>query len=168
VVTFPGKTKQVKMNKKYSPEELYNIAFANHKKNNLRDAEKFYKEAIKQNPNHLNSLFYLAGLFAQRKFFNDAKELFEKVIKINPNYPAASDNLCSIYKMLASISLKNKRMNDAKNFFEKVLTLNPDDLEANHEYGILLLKTNKHPEGLNYIKKGTGFIRFESGSYKII
>ena len=71
--------------KKITAEETFKLAFENHKKNNLQDAEKLYKEAIKQKPDHINSLFYLAGLLAQKKHFNEAKELFEKVIKINPN-----------------------------------------------------------------------------------
>ena len=73
------------MNKKKSViEDLFKSAFENHKKNNLEEAEKLYKDVIKQKPDHINSLFYLAGLLAQKKIFNEAKELFEKVIKLNP------------------------------------------------------------------------------------
>ena len=154
--------------KKISSEELFKHAFENHKKNNLEVAESFYKDAIKENPNHLGSLFYLGGLFAQKKLFNEARELFEKVHKINPKYPAVSDNLCAIYKMLASISSKKGKLIETKKIFEKFLNLNPNDLETNYKYGVLLLQINQHVEGLNYIKKGTGFIRFESASCKII
>ena len=52
--------------------------------------------------------------------------------------------------------------------FEKALTLNPNNEEINHGYGVLLLKLNSHAKGLDHIKKGTGFIRFSSESYKII
>ena len=157
------------MNKKKStPEDIFKLAFENHKKNNLKDAENLYKDAIKQKPNHINSLFYLAGLLAQKKNFNEAKELFEKVIKLNPEYPSAKDNLCSVYKMLANISSQNGDLLKAKKLFEKAMILNPGNQEISHGYGILLLKLNQHAKGLDYIRKGTGFIRFSSESYKII
>ena len=157
------------MNKKKSViEDLFKSAFENHKKNNLKDAENLYKDAIKQKPNHINSLFYLAGLLAQKKNFNEAKELFEKVIKLNPKFPSAKDNLCAIYKMLANISSQNGDLLKAKKLFEKAIIHNPDNQEINHGYGILLLKLNQHTKGLDHIRKGTGFIRFSPESYKII
>jgi len=154
--------------KKLSTEELFKLAFENHKKNNLQDAENLYRDVIKQKPDHINSLFYLAGLLTQKKNFNEAKELFEKVIKLNPKFPSAKDNLCAIYKMLANISSQNGDLLKAKKLFEKAIILNPDNQEISHGYGILLLKLNQHDKGLDYIRKGTGFIRFSSESYKII
>ena len=154
--------------KKLEAEDLFKLAFENHKKNNLQDAENLYKDVIKQKPDHINSLFYLAGLLAQKKFFIKAKEAFEKVIELNPKYPSANDNLCAIYRMLANISSKNGNLLEAKKLFEKALTLNPNNEEINHGYGVLLLKLNSHAKGLDHIKKGTGFIRFSSESYKII
>jgi len=154
--------------KKLGAEDLFKLAFENHKKNNLKDAENLYKDAIKQKPDHINSLFYLAGLSAQKKKFNEAKELFEKVVGLNPNYPSAKDNLCAVYKMIANILSQNGDLLEAKKLFEKALTLNPNNQEINHGYGVLLLKLNSHAKGLGHIKKGTGFIRFSSESYKII
>ena len=154
--------------KKLGAEDLFKLAFENHKKNNLEDAENLYKDVIKQKPDHINSLFYLAGLSTQKKKFNEAKELFEKVVGLNPNYPSAKDNLCAVYKMIANISSQNGDLLEAKKLFEKALTLNPNNEEINHGYGVLLLKLNSHAKGLDHIKKGTGFIRFSSESYKII
>ena len=154
--------------KKLTTEEIFKLAFENHKKNNLQDAENLYKDAIKQKPDHINSLFYLAGLLTQKKNFNEAKELFEKVVELNPKYPSAKDNLCEIYKMLTNISSQNGDLLKAKKLFEKAIILNPDNQEISHGYGILLLKLNQHDKGLDYIRKGTGFIRFSSESYKII
>jgi len=154
--------------KKLEAEDIFKLAFESHKKNNLQNAENLYKDAIKQKPDHINSIFYLAGLLAQKKNFNEAKELFEKVVELNPKYPSAKDNLCAIYKMLANISSRNGDLLEAKKLFEKALILNPNNQEINHGYGVLLLKLNSHAKGLDHIKKGTGFIRFSSESYKII
>ena len=56
----------------------------------------------------------------------------------------------------------------ARKFFEKIFTLDPNNLDSAHGYGVLLLKLNQHSKGLNYIRKGTSFIRFTPGDYKII
>ena len=70
--------------------------------------------------------------------------------------------------MLVNISSKNGNLLEEKKLFEKALTINPNNQEMNHGYGVLLLKLNQHVKGLDYIRKGTGFIRFSSESYKII
>ena len=154
--------------KKQTIKEIFNSAFENHKKNNLKIAENLYKEIIKIKPDHIDSIFYLAGLLTQKREFREAKELFEKVLKKNPKYPNVNNNLCAVYKILANISSKNGKLLEAKKFFEKIFTLDPNNLDTAHGYGVLLLKLNQHTKGLNYIRKGTSFIRFSSENYKII
>ena len=160
---------EIKMNKKKQPiKEIFNSAFENHKKNNLKIAENLYKEIIKIKPDHIDSIFYLGGLLTQKREFLEAKELFEKVVEINPKYPNINNNLCAVYKMLANISSINGKLLEAKKFFEKILTLDPNNLDSAYGYGVLLLKLNQHNKGLNYIRKGTSFIRFTPDDCKII
>ena len=64
--------------KKLTTEEIFKLAFENHKKNNLQDAENLYKDAIKQKPDHINSLFYLAGLLTQKKNLMKQKNYLKK------------------------------------------------------------------------------------------
>ena len=70
------------MNKKnLTVEELFFQALENHKKNNIQSAEIYYKEALKLNPNHFETNYYLGGLLAQTNDFVSAKSLFEKAIQ---------------------------------------------------------------------------------------
>ena len=157
------------MNKKNQTiKEIFNSAFENHKNNNFNIAENLYREIIKIKPDHIDSIFYLGGLLTKKREFHKAKELFEKVIEKNPKYPNVNNNLCAVYKILANISSKNGKLLEAKKFFEKILTLDPNNLDTAHGYGVLLLKLNQHSKGLNYIRKGTSFIRFTLGDCKII
>ena len=64
--------------KKLEAEDLFKLAFENHKKNNLQNAENLYKDAIKQKPDHINSIFYLAGLLAQKKILMKQKNYLKK------------------------------------------------------------------------------------------
>ena len=43
-------------------EKFFNLAFKNHKENNLNEAEKLYKKILKINSTHFNSIFYLSSL----------------------------------------------------------------------------------------------------------
>ncbi len=154
--------------KKQTIKEIFNSAFENHKKNNFNIAEDLYREIIKIKPDHIDSIFYLGGLLTQKREFHKAKELFEKVFEKNPKYPGVNNNLCAVYKILANISSKNGKLLEAKKFFEKILTLDPNNLDSAYGYGVLLLKLNQHSKGLNYIRKGTSFIRFTPDDCKII
>ena len=154
--------------KKQTIKEIFNSAFENHKKNNLNIAENLYKEILIIKPDHIDSVFYLGGLLTQKREFHKAKELFEKVLEKNPEYSNINNNLCAVYKILANISSKSGKLLEAKKFFEKILTLDPNNLDTAHGYGVLLLKFNQHSKGLNYIRKGSGFIRFTPGGCKII
>jgi len=83
------------MNKKknLTTKETFALAIQNHQKNNLQVAENLYKEILKTNPNHFESIFYLGTLLAQTQRFDLAKPLLQKAIQINPNYAGAYNNL---------------------------------------------------------------------------
>ena len=60
----------------------FNLALENQKKNNHNLAEKLYNEILKIEPNHFESICYLATLFAQTKRTHLAKQLFLKANEI--------------------------------------------------------------------------------------
>ena len=74
-------------------KETFISALQNHQKNNFEVAESLYKEILKVNPNHFESVFYLGVLLVQTKNFDKAKRLLQKAIKIQPNFVAAHNNL---------------------------------------------------------------------------
>ena len=50
----------------------------------------------------------------------------------------------------------------------KRIDINPNFKEPYALYGNILLNINKHKEGLEYIKKGCGFIKFSENNFTII
>ena len=88
------------MNKKknLTTKETFTLAVQNHQKNNLQVAEKLYKETLKTNPNHIETIFLLGSLSAQTNNFDKAK----KVLKWRPKF--SFDDL-----------VKNMVENDLKN-----------------------------------------------------
>ena len=66
-------------------EETFELAFQNHKKNNLKIAEKLYKQILEKQPKHFKTIFYLGTLSIQTKKFSKAKSYYEKVKLDNKN-----------------------------------------------------------------------------------
>ena len=55
----------------------------------------------------------------------------------------------------------------AISYYEKALILDPSNEKYNFNYGELLLALNQHVKGLEYIKKGSGYINFTQENFKI-
>jgi len=81
-------------------EETYASAVQNHKKNNLKLAEELYKEILKINPKHFESIFFLGTLLVQTHKFDMAKELFQKATQMKPDNANAHYNLGNVLKEL--------------------------------------------------------------------
>ena len=67
-------------------KKVFDQAFQNHQRGDLKNAEVLYKKILKLKPNHLRTNFFLGTLFIQRKDFYSAKKKFLRVVLINPNY----------------------------------------------------------------------------------
>ena len=80
---------------------------------------------------------------------------------MQPTYVTGYYNLAIILGELNHIS-------EAKKYFEKGLNLDPNNKKICNGYGKILLKLNQHIKGLEYIRKGSGLIRFTNTNFKII
>tara|TARA_B100000700_G_scaffold110280_1_gene124297 strand:+ start:456 stop:1922 length:1467 start_codon:yes stop_codon:yes gene_type:complete len=111
-------------------KETFELAFQNHKNNNLEIAEKLYKEIIEKDPNHFGSAFYLGTLSMQNKNFEEAIKWYEKAIKINPNFPDAYNNLGTIFQNL-------KKYENAITYYEKAAKVNQNYPDALNNLGTI-------------------------------
>jgi len=148
------------MNKKknLSTKETFALAFQNHKKSNLQVAENLYKEILKINPNHFESIYYLGTLLAWTKKFNLAKPLLQKAIQIQPNYVKAYNNLGVVLKEL-------EEHQNAINYFEKAIQIDPKYEEAHNNLAILLKELGEYQKAINYYEKA---ILIDPNSIRVI
>ena len=79
--------------KNLTPKENFDLAVQSHQKNNLQVAENHYKEVLKTNPDHIETICLLGTLLAQTKRVDLAKSFLQKAIKIQPDYAMAHNNL---------------------------------------------------------------------------
>ena len=134
-----------KMNKKkiLTTKETFALAIENHKKNNLQIAENLYKEALKINPNHFKSIYYLGTLLAQTKKFDLAKLLFHKAIQIEPNYAMAHNNLGNVLSELGEYQ-------KAISSYEKAIQIEPDYAQAHNNLGVVFNQLGEHQKAKKF------------------
>ena len=136
------------MNKEDSltSEEAFVLGVQNHKKNNLREAENFYKKTIKKNPNHIDAYINLGVIFKQLREIQKAKDCFDKAIKIKPNHVVALSNLGIVFKQLG-------RYKEAKNYFDKAIEINPNNAILHNNLGIVFEELGELKKAKNSFKK---------------
>lgn len=140
---------------------LNNIAQAYEYLKNLKEAENNYKKCVSLKPNEIIFMNNLSNIYMKQNNFNQALPLLEKSFEKNQNQIKI---IHSIIMCLTSLKMKEK----AEQFSSQVLEIFPNDRLINNLRGKNLIKLNKHQEGLNCLKKGTGFIEFNDKKVNII
>ena len=79
-------------------KKTFELAVENHKRNNFQTAEKFYKEILKINPSHFETIFLLGTLSIAIKNFDRAIRLLNQAILIRPDHAQSYSNLGAAYK----------------------------------------------------------------------
>ena len=135
------------MNKKnINIQENFNLGLQNFKKNNLKDAENFFKEVLNNNSDHLESIFFLGILQAKKKDFNKAKDFFIKVIQIDSSYIDAHYNLGIVFNEL-------KDFQNSINCYEKVIQIDSNHADAHNNLGMVFYKLRDFQNSINYNEK---------------
>ena len=135
------------MNKKnINIQENFNLGLQNFKKNNLKDAENFFKEVLNNNPDHLESIFFLGILQAKKKDFNKAKDFFIKVIQIDSSYIDAHYNLGIVFNEL-------KDFQNSINCYEKTIQIDSNHADAHNNLGMVYYKLKDFQNSINYYEK---------------
>ena len=167
--------------KNLTTEETFALAVQNHKKNNFQIAENLYKETLKTNPNHFESIYYLGTLLVQTKRFDLAKPLLHKATQIQPNYAKAHNNLGNVLKKLGenqkamtsykkaiqiqpnyamahnnlgNVLQKLKENQKAISSYEKAIQIEPNYADAHYNLGVVLQELGKHQKAINSYEKG--------------
>ena len=142
-------------------KKKFNLALENQKKNNLNIAEKLYNEILNIEPNHLETICYLATLYAQTRRIDLAKKLFIKANEINPNNSSINNNLGNIFLELG----ESKK---ALKYYEKAIKLKPDYADAYLNLGIAFKSLKKYQQAINYFMKAIDVQPENIRSYNIL
>ena len=126
-----------------SPElaSAFSQALALHQAGRLAEAETIYRQILKVQPNHFDSLHLLGVIYHQRGNHAEAVRQIDAALKINPKDASALSN-----RGLALQELK--RLDEALASYDKALALKPDYAEAFNNRGIALQEVNRLDEAL--------------------
>lgn len=90
-----------------------------HRKNQIPAAEKIYRENIKKNPRHFDSIHMLGVVCRQKKHYEEALKLLGQAVSINKNNSIAYSNLGNALN-------DTQRFEEAAAAFTKAIELNPN------------------------------------------
>ncbi len=114
---------------------------------NTSGALVYYEKAREQNPEDVNNLVALAGLYETMKRYKESNAAYEKVLSIEP------DNALALNNYAYYLSVRGERLNDAQRMSKKSLENNPENASYLDTYGWILFKLNKYEEARDYILK---------------
>ena len=156
---------------------------------------KIYENLLLKNPNHLSVMNNIGLIFERLGKFNEAVHLYKKCYELLPDQVTIIHNLANAYykleRYIDALPLLKKILKtdfkyefncekyalclfytqtkeETKVFIESVLLKFPENKLLNGLLGKTLLYLNLHRNGLNHIKKSTGFIEFDDNGVKYI
>ena len=132
--------------KNLSAKETFDLAFQNHKNNNLQVAQNYYQKVLEIDPNHLAALNNLGNIFQKFGEYQKAEDCFEKVIEINPDHLDAHNSLVVIF-----ISLREYQK--AQSFCKKVIEINPNHENTNNNLGVIFVNLKEYQKAKDCFEK---------------
>jgi tetratricopeptide (TPR) repeat protein len=97
------------------------LAAEHHKAGRHKEAEKLYRELLRENPNNVDAMRMLAGIAASRSFAEEAESLFRRAISLAPDFALAHLDLGMLLQ-------EQHRYSEAIECFAKTAALQPKKL----------------------------------------
>lgn len=120
------------------------------------DAEDTLRTILVFEPENMNALSLLGGIFYYSGRYDEAEDIFKQQIKIDPNSYLA-------YNRLASTLAKQKKYDDAIKTTSKALSINPESPDVNINLAGMYSITGKKERALMHFRKA-----YEAFGYAIL
>ncbi len=104
-------------------EYLLQQGLTHHQKGQLKEAQKIYKQILKNDPRNFEALQLNGTLNLQQKKYKTALKFFNLALTINPRVPYVNYNLGNVLHNL-------ERFDDALQSYDRAIQLKPDYAEA--------------------------------------
>jgi len=131
---------------------FYNKAIDSQKTGNLKEAKKFYLEALKISPKFPQALNNLANIYRKMKKFEEARSLYIKSFRIDRSFSLPIVNI-------AYLNMEKGEWKRAYHAFKFAFEIGIAHLEKdeicniNLDFGICCLKLSKYHEAIEAFKK---------------
>ncbi|HEX6259287.1 MAG TPA: sulfotransferase [Woeseiaceae bacterium] len=101
-------------------------AAEHHKEGRLEEAERIYREVVRDHPDNVDALRMLGRIALSAGRNADAERLFRRAVKLAPDYAGAVTDLGRVLK-------EQNHFDEAIECFEKVIELEPDNAQAHFQ-----------------------------------
>jgi len=134
---------------------------AYHKATELRSNQRFedaatsYQQALEENPEHEESLYYLGNCLLELGEFKSALEIYRRLIQINPRSHRGFAQLGVTLSALEPGSYPDYA--ETRQAFDRVLEVDPEESGPLLRLGWLSLQEQKLEEAYEYFQKAAGF-----------
>ena len=122
-------------------QDMFSRGMKLHQQGELLEAERMYREVLRQQPSHFDALHLLGVIAAQTGHTERAIELIGKAIDINASVAATHSNL-------GKALLDLKRPDGALVSYDRAIALEPDFAEAHYGRGNALSQLRRFAEAL--------------------
>ena len=117
-------------------KETFSLAFQKHQNKNYRAAEDLYKEVLKIDPDHFESIYLLGSLSVQTYNFERARNYYEKALVIQPNSISLLHSMAILYDSLNEWDKSDK-------IYINLIKTDSLDAQAFNNYAYSLVERNK-------------------------
>ena len=122
-------------------EYLLQQGLTHHQKGQLKEAQKIYKQILKNDPRNFEALQLNGTLNLQQKKYKTALKFFNLALTINPRVPYVNYNLGNVLHNL-------ERFDDALQSYDRAIQLKPDYAEAFYNRGVVLEHLQRFDDAL--------------------
>ena len=119
-----------------APQSLLEQGFQHHQAGRMKEAEDFYRRALKADPNHPDGLHLLGIVVNADGRTDEAMPLLERAVKANPGNAEFSNNLGQIYKSVG-------RIDDAINAYQGAIAADSNFSDAHSNIGNALVASGE-------------------------
>jgi len=142
-------------------EAINNIGLCYEQLNELDNSIKYYKKSSELSPTEKVFFNNVANIYYKKKDFKNSIKELEKSLCIDKFQVKV---IARKVNCLVELNLRK----EADLFLNKHISNFPNNTTLNTLYGKNLIALNKHKKGLEFLKKGTGFIEFNENVVRII
>ena len=82
---------------RYNASTLNRLGLVYHQSQNLAEAERYYREAVKQNPYYLEAMNNIATIDYVRKRYDRALDQYNRALKLRPNLQRSSSTWVRVF-----------------------------------------------------------------------
>jgi Flp pilus assembly protein TadD len=139
-------------------DQAIQIARQQRQSGRLAEAEKIYRQILRERPDHVDAIFLLGTLTAQMGRPDVGVELIRRAIQLKPNFSAAHTNLGAV---LASMG----QFEGAISAFGQVVRLKPGDADALVNLGNALHNSGRPGEAIPLYRQAIGLRPFQPATH---